>query len=729
MTATRTIIVSNRLPNTVTFRGGKWEFSRSAGGLVTALNGLKPAMDFHWVGWPGREIGSRDQGVLTRTLRERFHSSPVYLSREEIKLSYNGFCNQVVWPLFHYLPGAMKFMENYWTAYVRMNRHYAEAIARIAKANDLVWIHDYHLMLVPQYLREIRRDLTIGFFLHIPFPSSEVYRLLAVRHEILRGILGADLVGFHTYDYLRHFHSACLRLLGLESIRNVIELKNRRVRLGVYPIEIQPEHFLNTLKTTKCERFQNQIKKTFSGRRILLGVDRMDYTKGLPFKLRGFERFLQKYPRDRDRVMLYQVAVPSRTEVPAYQDLAREVDELVGRINGRYGTLNSSPVYYLNKNIPFEQLCALYAVSDFALVTPTRDGMNLVAKEFVVCNREKKGVLILSEFAGAAHSLSGSLLVNPWDTDGVADAIHAALEMDDSERERRFVPMYRYLMDNTAVKWARRFICDLSGMKVTRPAGTSAHTLASVKHQIMSAYKKARHRLFFIDYDGTLTPIRRFPSEAAPDKKLLSLLTRLSADKKNAVHLVSGRHRRDLEAWFGDLAIHLCCEHGYAYRRPGTRRWLSDEVAEPFWKEQVREVMEYFCARTPGTFIEEKPASLAWHYRAADSDFGQWQAEELLAHLEEALSHIPAETIKGRSVIEVRPYGVSKGHYVKKIIRKLTKKAEFIFCVGDDQTDEDMYPELPGTAWTCHVGGPRRGARFYAQDSREVRETLAMLVK
>lgn len=723
------IVVSNRLPYRAELHGGEWQLIHSAGGLVSALAGLREARQFLWIGWPGSEIPRKKRSDISQRLRQEHNCLPVFLTHKEIEDYYNGFSNQVLWPLFHYLPNHMSFQESYWHAYEQVNQKFAEAILEVAKPGDTVWIHDFHLMLVPSLLRRAQPSLRIGFFLHIPFPSSEIYRLLAMRRSILEGILGADLIGFHSYDYLRHFASACLRLLGYESTPSSIKTADREIHLGVFPIGIDPAQFEAGLRSRECREHRKQLQEAFAGRKIILGVDRMDYTKGIPLKLLAFERFLEKHPEWRSKVVLYQVAVPTRGEVLAYQELKEEVDELVGRINGRYGSLELSPLYYLNRSVPFEHLCALYASADIALLTPIRDGMNLVALEYLLCSAERKGILIQSEFIGAAHSLSGGLIVNPWNREEVVEAIEQALKMSQSERSHRNEPMYHFLKTNTSQRWGELFIEELERADRDRrepPTASKAQPLHVALNDLKQDYRRAERRLLFLDYDGTVTPIKATPAAAIPDKQLIKILKRLGNDPKNQVCLVSGRMRQELEEWFGDLPIHLCAEHGFAHREPEKSRWELTAEVDLSWKEEVKGVLEYFRERTPGTLIEDKPSSLTWHYRQAEPDFGKWQAQELLIHLGEILSRIPAEVMQGHKVIEVRPHGINKGLFVQEILR-LHPDADFILCCGDDRTDEDMYHILPKTAWTCQVGAHPTSARYYVKTPQNILALLSTL--
>jgi alpha,alpha-trehalose-phosphate synthase [UDP-forming] len=444
----RLIVVSNRLPISVSKKGSEWEFKETGGGLATALSGLKKKKDFLWVGWIGRDIPKDDRESLTTKCRAQLGTIPVYLSNREINQYYNGFSNRVLWPLFHYTPDSVHFDQQEWETYQKVNKKFAQTIAENANSHDTVWIHDFHLMLVPKMLRELRPDLKIGFFLHIPFPSSEIFRILPVRQKLIEGVLGSDLIGFHCFGYERHFISTSLRLLGCEVGTNTIHWQGRKIKLGVYPIGINPESFEEILRSKKCQQQIKILKKRIGDRKLILGVDRLDYSKGIPHKLSGYSWFLEKYPEHQKEVLLYQVAVPSRTQVEEYQDLKFEVDRLVGDINGKYASVEQSPIYYLFKSVSQTQLVALYALADMMLITSIRDGMNLVALEYAICNQDKKGSLLLSEFTGVAHSLGGANLINPWDQDSIADAIKNSLSSSKEDKEHRYQLMHRYARDN-----------------------------------------------------------------------------------------------------------------------------------------------------------------------------------------------------------------------------------------------------------------------------------------
>lgn len=725
MSQKKLIIVSNRLPLQIHMEDGQWRVLPSGGGLASALGGIKGHLSFDWVGWPGTEIPKKDQGGVRELLEsERYY--PVFLTATEIERFYNGFSNRVLWPLFHYLPNRVDFSLRYWDYYQEVNRHFAEQIASLCTDESLVWIHDYHLFLVPALLRAKKPSVKIGFFLHVPFPSSELYRLLPVRKEILQGLLGSDLIGFHSHDYLRHFEMTCLRVLGLESSPEEINYDQRRIHLNVYPIGINPGEFLSTLGSEECSEKQIALQTTYADKKLILGVDRLDYIKGLSLKFKAFEVFLENYPEWRERVVLLQVVVPSRSGVRDYKEMKNELDNWVGRINGRFSTPHHTPISYLAQSISFHELCALYSRADILLVTSIRDGMNLVSLEYSACKKGIGGVLILSEFTGAAHSLSHALLVNPWDTHHVAETIHNALIMDESEQLERAAHHFNYVQRFNSIAWARRFIKDLQG-SFEEP---SHHALHLGHHYIPlhRAYMQASERLIFLDYDGTLMAFTPLPDKAAPPPALSSLLTELCRDHKNHVLLVSGRTATQLEEWFEKIPnLGLCAEHGLFLKEPGESNWQPLYQNGKNWMPVVKPILDDYVDRTPGALLEVKTHSIAWHYRRSDEEFGEWQAHELGLHLEQSLANLPVQVLYGNKVIEVRAQGVHKGLAVNHVLAHVNNPHAFTLCFGDDLTDEDMFAALPKESWSCRIGDDRTCAQFFLNSCDQVIDILAEL--
>lgn len=466
----RLILASNRMPVSMKReKEGQYSFHQGTGGLVSGLSGLARSTRFIWFGWPGLEIPPSERQDVEKKLLDEYNVVPVHLDDDLADRHYNGFSNSILWPLFHYHPGEISFDEPTWLAYCEANKLFAKAIISSVEDGDMIWVHDYHLMLLPRLLREeigtSKKNVKIGFFLHTPFPSSEIYRILPVREEILMGVLACDLIGFHTYDYARHFLSACSRILGLNTLPNGVELKGRMVSVGTFPIGIDPEKFVEGLATPKVEARIASLEKKFQGVKLIVGVDRLDYIKGVPQKLHALEVFLTEHPEWIGKVVLVQVAVPSREDVEEYQNLRAVVNELVGRINGKFGTIEFMPIHFMHKSVSFDELIALYAVSDVCLVSSTRDGMNLVSYEYICTQQKRHGVMILSEFAGAAQSLNGSIIVNPWNVEELANAIHDAVTMPAEVRKANFDKLYRYVNKYTSSYWGQSFVGELQSKR------------------------------------------------------------------------------------------------------------------------------------------------------------------------------------------------------------------------------------------------------------------------
>ncbi|KAF3763459.1 family 20 glycosyltransferase [Cryphonectria parasitica EP155] len=462
----RLLIISNRLPLTIKRTDdGQYNFSMSSGGLVTGLSGLSKTMTYEWYGWPGLQVPEAEVDLMRERLKKECDAHPVFVDDDLADKHYNGFSNEILWPLFHYHPGEITFDESAWAAYHEVNQLFAKTVAADVQDGDMIWVHDYHLMLLPQMLRELigesKKNVKIGFFLHTPFPSSEVYRIVPIREALLYGVLHCDLIGFHTYDYARHFLSSCSRILSTPTTPNGVEFNGKFVTVGAFPIGIDPEKFVEGLKQPKVQERIAALSRKFEGVKLIVGVDRLDYIKGVPQKLHALEVFLTEHPEWIGKIVLVQVAVPSRQDVEEYQNLRAVVNELVGRINGRFGTIEFMPIHFLHQSVSFDELTALYAVSDVCFVTSTRDGMNLVSYEYIATQRERHGSLVLSEFTGAAQSLSGSLIVNPWNTEDMANAIHEAVTMSAEQREANYKKLEKYVFKYTSAWWGKQFVTEM----------------------------------------------------------------------------------------------------------------------------------------------------------------------------------------------------------------------------------------------------------------------------
>ncbi len=723
-------IASNRLPVSLVASDSGYEARKSSGGLAAALQGVAKDAPFDWVGWPGCVVPD-DKHEDVRAQLEAERLTPVFLDDEDEELYYHGVSNQALWPLFHYFVEKVDFQERAWHRYQDVNERFAQTIIEKAPKGSRVWIHDFHLMLVPRLLRITRPDLKIGFFMHIPFPSSEIYRLLPVREELLLGVLGCDYIGFHTQDYARHFRSACLRVLGVRAEHDGVQFEGRRVGVGIHPIGVDVDGFKAVLRNPRTKSIMDALAARYSGRRLILGVERLDYTKGVAHKLRAFERMLERRPELASEVAFLQIIVPSRLKNPDYAALKREIDECVGRVNGRHGRPGVTPVEYMHRSVEPEQLAALYRYADVCMVTPVRDGMNLVAQEFVLCQDEIeelgdawRGMLVLSEFAGAAHVLARAMMANPWDLEQTAGQLEAVLDMPRAERAERMKTMAEQVHALNCTNWARQFLARLDGA-AERSVPRDVQVLdADQQEALCASFAAANKRALFLDYDGTLREIVRSPEDAVPSAELLALLENLAALPNTQVHIVSGRHRVDLAAWLGSLKISLCAEHGFASRPPNATKWTEYENADLSWMPKVQALLAGVTEEVPGTRLEVKPCALAWHYRMADADYGAWRARELHSQLQQDLADLAAEIVHGHRVVEVRAAGVHKGGYV----RQHCQDQDWILCVGDDRTDLDMYEALPESAHTVHVGDSVRGARYTISTPAKVRALLSALL-
>lgn len=722
------IVASVRLPVSVKRSADDWIVEHSPGGLATALRVVAEKQPFLWIGWPGTEVPDEEHEAVSSTLAEHARAVPVFLSHGEKCGFYDELANRALWPLFHNMPGSKTFEIGHWRMYQAMNQRFADIICAHARPGDTIWVHDYQLMLVPQMLRERGLECAIGFFLHIPFPGSETYRTLPVREDILRGILGADLIGFHTYEYVSHFRNACLRVLGLESEPESIILPTHNARMGVLPIGIEPDEIERLSHSDEANEQYWSMRALYRGRKVIIGVDRLDYTKGLPQKLLAFEQLLHDHPELREEVVLIQVASPSRTRVLEYQSLQREIDELAGRINGRYGSLSSTPLVYVNQHMSRATLTALYRMADVALVTPLRDGMNMVCMEYIAARRETPGILILSEFAGAASCLSGARLVNPYNPSHMASVLAQALKDGPSERE--FAHMQQFVQQNTSLVWADRFLARLG-----QSHGDQRKQVLTLELEHLSTAAKAKRPLVFLDYDGTLAPLTLIPAEALPSQRLLSILAHLA--EMATVYVVSGRPAMTLDQWLGGLPIGMICEHGLAIKKPrGSWTEVPHLDATNTLKDIVEPVFRDFTERTPGTTIEHKAASIAWHYRGADPKFGTFRAKELRTLLENLLSGQPYTVLAGSRVLEVRHVQMSKGRAVAELLEQHAD-SDFVFCAGDDRTDEEMFEAvLRSTRMSSaipsvvvHVGGMTTVAPYVVKSPAEILAHLEALLR
>jgi trehalose 6-phosphate synthase/phosphatase len=721
------IFVSNRLPATVRKGEGGLEYLKSIGGLATGLKGFHEQADSIWVGWPGISddcLTAQDRKSIKRELRNAFQCMPVFLSDAEVDRYYHGFCNKTIWPLFHYFQTKTEYDFSTWEAYEKVNRKFFSVLAPLIHDGDIVWIHDYQLMLLPRLVKEKFPNAQVGFFLHIPFPSVEIFRLLIWREEILRGMLGADLIGFHTYDYMRYFLSSVRAVLGLDHALNKVKYEDRYIQVGAFPMGIDYERFSRVYNESWFLEETEKLFESSGDNKIILSIDRLDYTKGIPERLSAFDRFLMRYPEYRENVRLYLIVAPSREEVDSYESLRRRITEKVGEINGRYGTLNWMPVWFFYQSFSQENLIAFYRHADVMLVTPLRDGMNLVVKEYIAARSDFGGMAVISETAGAASELGEAVIVNPNNYHAVAGGIKRALEMPEDEKIARNKIMHKRLQRYNVEFWAEEFLSSLQ--RTVQSSSQIVPEKYAEKH--FGKFRRPTGRRnkgsLFLDYDGTLVDFAPLPEQAKPDKNLRRLLRKLTADPKNTVVIVSGRDRRTLSEWFDKMDLYLLAEHGLWLRAPN-QDWSMNISLQSDWKECVRHVLELYSDRLPGSFIEEKDYALALHYRQSERRWWSRNTREIREALLGLTQPMGPGLMEGNKVLEVKDTRANKGFGASLLLQN--GEYDFILAAGDDNTDEDLFLYMPRHAFTIKVGLDVTRAEFRTKSWISMRQCLGML--
>lgn len=731
----RLLVVSNRLPFTARSENGELTLHASSGGLVSGLTAYldwakknQPGIEHLWIGWPGIEVDEKSRERLKSAAAKR-QAWPVFIDAITMDKFYHGFCNSTIWPLFHYFPTLAKFDEQYWTEYVKVNEIFRDSILKAVEPGDTVWVHDYHLMLLPRLLRERIPDLAIGFFLHTPFPSYDVFRTLPTRwrRQILDGILGSDLIGFHTIDYTQHFLRCILRIQGVDNnFGQLLVDAERAVRVDTFPMSVDYHRIRETIQSGEVQSEAEKLRSALGNIKTVLSLDRLDYTKGIKNRLEAFATFLGQYPEWQHKVVLLLSVVPSRLGSEHYQEMKEDIDKLVGNINGKLGTINWTPIVYRYRFLPHDQLLALFAASDVALVTPLRDGMNLIAKEYVASRQNQKGVLILSEMAGAARELGEALIINPNDQSEIVEALKTALEMPEEEQTRRNQVMQIRLERYDVMHWGQDFVNELDSVKELQKQFNARLLDKSTRERLIKEYAGSEHRMLFLDYDGTLSPFKERPETAVPGAIILAILNTLSEDSRNDLVIVSGRHKALLEKWFGSLNIGIVAEHG-AWIKEKDKDWVPAVKVESNWKEKVLPILQSHEDRLPGSFTEEKEFSLVWNFRSADPELASIRSKELVDELSYFSENTDLQVLQASKSIEVRNIGIDKGTAAKLLLAE--KIFDFVLAVGDDQADEDLFKVMPEKSYSIKVGLSKSYAKFNLRNHREVVQLLTDLTK
>ncbi len=729
----RLFIVSNRLPLTVVTHDDQYEVKPASGGLVSAIRGYLsgatdkiPFDEIIWCGIPGckKKIWQQIESVKDPTYRYL----PVFVSEQQYDRYYNGLANSTLWPLFHYFPSFSLYDEQDWIAYEKTNEAFADTLKDQLQEDDIVWIQDYHLFLLPQLLRKLFPSLTIGFFLHIPFPSYEMIRLLPKHWQvnILEGLLGADLIGLHTIDYASHLLYSFQVVLQKEHEQHIIQQGLRFTKVDIFPISIHYEAFNKVYNDPAVKSGREKLKAKFRQQHIIFSIDRLDYTKGISNRLMAYERFLQKYPEYQGKVVFILIVIPSRDTIQKYSERKKMIDELISSINSSLGTIDWQPIIYRYRSLKFEELLTLYTVGDIALITPIRDGMNLVAKEFVASRADQKGVLILSEMAGAARELTDALIINPNDVEDLCTKIYEGLNMPIEEQQMRIQHMQERIMQYDINAWAEDFLYQLHHSVMLRKDIAIKVFNQDAMQQLIKRYKSAKKCIFFLDDDGTMIEFNAHPENAIPSFELKSLVSTLSSHPKNEVFLITGRGKSFLEKWWQDVPVHFVAENGMLVKLAG-HSWTGTRDVDSKWKAPIRAIMQNYSRRCAGAFIEEKSFSIVWHFRNSNIEHGKLRAAEMYKELLERLSPDELKICLGNKTVEVKLKNADKGKTVKRLIKN--HAADLIIIIGDDKNDETMFKFMKDepNVVTLKVGMNNTYAHYNIPTPDGVRTMLKLL--
>ena len=721
----RLLLVSNRLPVKLhQSEDGGWTATRTMGGLATGLAGPHADSGGVWIGWPGF---TTESSVIPDEAQERLGQEGFYglgLTEEEHDRYYLRASNRCIWPLLHGFVERVEFDRDDWRTYRAVNQRFADAVCENAQPGDLVFVQDFQLCLVPAMIRAKRPDVRIGFFLHVPFPHTGIFRALPSRMEVLKGLLGADVIGFHTLEYLRCFRSASRRVLGVETTSHQVEHESRTVELVAQPLGIDSTPWQRPNEAGTIGAAYEEIKAAAGGRKVLLGVERLDYTKGIIERLTAFRDLLEERPDLSESVVFFQIAVPSRVEVDAYQELKASCERLVGEINSRFGRVGLQPLHYQFHGVDADRLTALYRAADVCVVTPLRDGLNLVAKEFVASRTDDDGVLVLSEFTGAAWELTEALHVNPYDTDALKNTYLRALEMSPEEQAERMVPMRDRVQRDDIHHWTKAML----GVIADRAPSTPPRLIqGKTEEECRGQWGGSSDRLVALDYDGTLRELQVDPVTATPAPELIELLKEMTANAANDVWIVSGRTMDFLREHLECTGVGIIAEHGRLALAPGEDEPEALAASpHPGWKDRIRPILESVRGRVMGSHIEEKDQGLAWHYRGCEPESAAWQAHELYQHLGEIMADENLEIMRGNKVLEVRPSGVSKAKALQTLLQRRSTVPDLMVIAGDDVTDESMFRAFPD-ALTVLVGIRPSAARFRVSSPARFRALLYQL--
>lgn len=727
MTKAKQIFVSNRLPFNFDPKSGKLQ--RGSGGLVSALLGVDLQEPFWWFGFETKKEHLQPLEEKASQVTANLRLKPVHLDSDLYDSYYDGFCNDVLWPLFHYESQYTFFQQENWAAYVAANQKMADTILSVAEPNDSVWIHDFHFMLLPEMLRKASPHLKIGFFLHTPFPSFEVFRQLPVRDQLIKSMIQCDLIGFHEHSYLRHFSVSLKSQLGIDSTFFKARIGTHNLQMGVYPISIDTAGMKARAASPEVDRQTKEYHQNIRSQFLILGVDRLDYTKGLELKLKGICRALEKYPELRGKLNFLQVAIPTRVKVPSYIRLKEQIDQLVGQINGAFGQPGYTPVNYIFGSVNEVQLLGLYRRADCLLVSSKRDGMNLVAIEYAISQQaDEPGVVIVSEFAGVASMLGQALIINPWDEDSMADAIYRAFKMPTDERLERQNDVQELLFRYSASQWASSFLSDLAktgDAETRREVAPLPSRREEWPKELTTKVRNAQKICLVLDYDGTVVQIEQRPELAVLSSLQREFLRELQ--KRAQVVILSGRRKEFLDRQFEDCPFTLGAEHG-AFLKDSTGAWRSRISTEiQTWYGEAKNVMQAYAERVPLSFVEQKEAALVWHYRQSPQTFAAFHAHRLDEQLQVGLANQPVTVTMGNRVVEAKAIECNKGGFMRDLMKQAGAGTLFI-CLGDDLTDEDMFKVVGKRGISVKVGEGKTSAQYRLAKQGDVSVFLGELL-
>ncbi|EAW11808.1 putative alpha,alpha-trehalose phosphate synthase subunit TPS3 [Aspergillus clavatus NRRL 1] len=719
-----------RQPEPTQDRSGKTSFSKAEWTIETAEQGnggLRNAVrsatdagqleDKVWVGtlgMPTDALSPHTKSAIAERLEDEYGSLTVYVSDGDFDGHYTHFCKTILWPVFHYQipdnPKSKAYEDHSWIYYVKTNQAFAERIARNWKRGDSIWIQDYHLLLVPAMLRKLLPDAQIGFFLHIAFPSSEVFRCLAPRKELLEGMLGANLIGFQTDEYCRHFLQTCSRILCVEATNEGIELEDRFVNVGTFPIGIDPTSWDKRRQAADVEQWIKTISDRYQGKRLIVSRDKIDQVRGIRQKLLSYELFLNTYPEWRDKVVLIQVAT-STTEQP---ELEAMISDIAMRINSMHSTLAHQPLVFLKQDLAFPQYLALISVADALMITSLREGMNLTSHEFVYCQdgkyaksgNKKYGSLILSEFTGSASIFGNhALLVNPWDYRQCAEAINTALTRGEEERERVWTQLHQAVLKNSTGNWVKSFNETLHRVWNEQSSREIMAVPRLPVNHVEEMYRKSARRLIIVGYEGTLASWGSPKSIiVTTPQRAITTLTDLTEDSKNVVYVMSSRMPEEMERLFRRVpGLGLIAENGCFVREPNTEEWLklTNKERTDAWKEGVNQILSYYQERSEGSWIERRHCSLVFHYGSADDhEAASRLASECASHINDACASQGVHAVLVDGALVVGPANTNKASAAELVWRECVEasqkdenvpRPDFLLAIGDSRDDEPVF--------------------------------------